>query len=264
VIIPSLGRLQYLNELIESIVAQTIRPLEILVLLDDNEHCRKISNSILTDESLQIMFCANLNLAEKRNFGASVAESENLIFSDDDDIWEPTRGELVCEALTQASVCCHNYGKFGDIVANDCSRFGNQDRKLNSKAMLDGANRFGGGSAIAAKRYIILALPFSREFRYCEDFEWWSRILFAEIEVRYLGSSLVKYRTHTTNMTNAVGAISRFGLKLSVRLIKCALLMVASSIMIALRSIFRPSLFLLKKFKNKPSWSGALIKRSRE
>jgi len=256
VIVPSLGRLEYLNELIDSIVGQTTRPREILVLLDDNEHCREISDSIFTDESLQILFCANLNLAEKRNFGASVAKSENLIFSDDDDIWAPTRGEQVCEALKQAPVCCHNYGKFGAIVADDCSKFGKQDKQLNSKAMLAGANRFGGGSAIAAKRYVVLALPFSREFRYCEDFEWWSRVLFAGIGVRYLGASLVKYRTHTTNMTNAVGTISSFGQKLSMSLAKSALLVGGAAMMIAVRSTLRVPLHLLRKYPKSKYFMG--------
>lgn len=249
VIIPSLGRLKYLNELIESIIGQTKPPREILVLLDDNEHCREISGSIVTDESLRILFCANLNLAEKRNFGASVAASENLIFSDDDDIWAPTRGELVCKALMEAPVCCHNYGKFGAVVADDCNKFGKRDIQLNSKAMLAGANRFGGGSAIAAKRYVILALPFSREFRYCEDFEWWSRVLFAGIGVRYLGTSLVKYRTHATNMTNAVNTISHFGRKLSLKLAKNALLMGVVALIICLRSTLRTSLYVIRNIQ---------------
>ena len=245
-IIPSLGRLQYLNELIASIIEQTSPPEEILILLDDNDHCREISSYIITHDSLQIFFCPHLNLAEKRNFGALVATSQNLIFSDDDDIWSPIRGELVCQALSQAKVCCHNYGKFGAVVLNDCSKLGKKDRQLNSKDMLAGANRFGGGSAIAAKRYVILSIPFSREFRFCEDFEWWSRVLFAGVEVQYLGTSLVKYRNHTTNMTNAVAIISSFGLKLSVKLGITAFLMGITAVMISLRSILRPSIYIFR------------------
>lgn len=250
VIVPSLGRLNYLNELIESIGAQTFQPLEIIILLDDNEHCREISSAIKTNKLLKILFCTGLNLAQKRNYGALIAQSEYLIFSDDDDIWMSTRGKKVCEALGVAPVCCHNYGKFGAVIANDCSKLGMKDRRLNAKAMLVGSNRFGGGSAIAARRYVVLALPFSHKFRYCEDFEWWSRILFSEIEVQYIGDSLVKYRTHATNMTNAVTTISLFGQKISLKLMTNGFLMVIVAIMITLRSLVRTTLHLLRNAKS--------------
>ncbi len=253
VIIPSLGRLEYLNELLESIFQQTAPPSEILILLDDNEHCRKILNSLISNEVLHVLFFANLNLAEKRNIGASIAQCENIIFSDDDDLWAPTRGELVCKALAEAPACCHNYGKFGDVIETNCSKFGTQNRRINAKDMMFGANRFGGGSAIAAKRYIVLALPFSREFRYCEDFEWWSRVLFAGIEVRYLGASLVIYRTHATNMTNAVVAISSYGWKLCLKLVFNAFYMTVAALMIAVRSALRRAMYFLRKIENKIS-----------
>ena len=247
VIIPSLGRLEYLNELIISVLGQTVRPQEILVLLDENEHCRKIANFIVTNDSLRIFFCSNLNLAEKRNYGVTLVLTENILFSDDDDIWEPIKGALVCEALKQSSVCCHNYGKFGFEIAINCSKFGEKNKRLISKSMLAGANRFGGGSSIAAKRCILLALPFSRDFRYCEDFEWWSRVLFVGIEVQYLGTSLVNYRTHANNMTKAVNTVSHFGYRLSLRIATMAFLMLATSIMICLRSILKKPLYLFRK-----------------
>jgi len=248
VIIPSLGRLEYLNELIESIFRQSMPPREILLLLDDNEHCREITSFILAHRSLSKYFCSGLNLAEKRNFGASLATTENLIFSDDDDIWAPTKGKLVFEALEQAPVCCHNYGKFGSSVSDYCSKFGKHDFKINSKVLLFGSNRFGGGSSIAAKRYIIRTLPFSSEYRYCEDFEWWSRVLLAGVDVLYLGSTLVKYRTHASNMTNSVHVISHFDNKLALKLLQTALLMLVSASVIALRSLFRPSLSCARIF----------------
>ena len=39
VIIPSMGRIDFLNDLLESIYKQTISPKEIIILLDKNELC---------------------------------------------------------------------------------------------------------------------------------------------------------------------------------------------------------------------------------
>jgi glycosyltransferase involved in cell wall biosynthesis len=251
VIVPTLGRIEYLNELLSSILAQSLPPNEILVLLDNNDHCRKISGLISSDPSIALIFCDGLNLAEKRNFGASIAKYDNIIFSDDDDLWASTRGLLVSDALKNLPVCCHNYGKFGEINADDCSKLGKLTKEITARDLLGGSNKFGGGSSIASKRYIVLALPFSSKFRYCEDFEWWSRILLAGIRVQYLGVSLVKYRTHASNMTNSVGLISRFGWKLALGLANQSLLMVMIAIMIMLRSLFRSSFYLIRLAKKK-------------
>jgi len=46
VIISSIGRFDYLNELLESILNQTIKPSEIIFLLEDNDHCK--NNDVVT------------------------------------------------------------------------------------------------------------------------------------------------------------------------------------------------------------------------
>ena len=40
VIIPSLGRINFLNELLESIYNQSVKPNEIIILLDNNKSCK--------------------------------------------------------------------------------------------------------------------------------------------------------------------------------------------------------------------------------
>ena len=88
VIIPSIGRLKYLNQLIKSIFSQTISPSEVILLLENNNHCKKITNKIYNYEKCKIHYCNNLNLSEMRNYGVSIARTKNILFSDDDDIWK--------------------------------------------------------------------------------------------------------------------------------------------------------------------------------
>ena len=42
----------------------------------------------------------------------------------------------------------------------------------------------------------------NEDYIYCEDYDWWIRILLAEIKINYLPISLVKYRVHNKNMTS--------------------------------------------------------------
>ena len=48
------------------------------------------------------------------------------------------------------------------------------------------------------------AIPFNKDYLYCEDYEWWTKIILADIKVGYSPKSLVKYRTHKKNMTDNI------------------------------------------------------------
>ena len=82
VIIPSLGRINFLNELLGSIYKQSLKPKEILILLDNNSLCKEGTKFINKKDICEIIFCDELNLSQKRNYGALIAKSNYLIFSD--------------------------------------------------------------------------------------------------------------------------------------------------------------------------------------
>ena len=84
-----------------------------LILLDNNSLCKEGAKFINKKDICKIIFCDKLNLSQKRNYGALIAESKHLIFSDDDDIWEFNKGELTIKSLNHSQVVCHEYSKFG-------------------------------------------------------------------------------------------------------------------------------------------------------
>lgn len=249
VVIPSLGRLDYLNELLESIEKQTMQPQEILLLLDNNDHCKTISTQIKQSPNLNVLFCSGMNLAEKRNHGAAIARADILVFSDDDDLWAPARGAAVVNALAEFGACCHNFGKFGAETGAGLSQLGVKDRTIAMADVMRGANIFGGGSSIAVRRAVVQVLPFSNQFRYCEDFEWWIRILLASVQVRYLGDSLVSYRTHATNMTGSAWRIVYFNFKIVEKLLTQASLTCVVAGAVFARSLFRSFTLGVKKLR---------------
>ena len=57
VIIPSMGRIDFLNDLLESIYKQTISPKEIIILLDKNELCEQGVKNIHKIDTCKIIFC---------------------------------------------------------------------------------------------------------------------------------------------------------------------------------------------------------------
>ena len=116
VIIPSLGRINYLNQLLQSIYNQTLLPEEIIILLDQNESCKNVAKFIYKKNNCNIIFCKNLNLSQKRNYGIEIAKTKFIIYSDDDDIWNKNKAELTIKSLKTSKVVCHEFTKFGGLI----------------------------------------------------------------------------------------------------------------------------------------------------
>ena len=231
IIIPSIGRINYLNELLLSIYDQSLFPQEIIILLDKNNKCEEISKFINKRDVCKIVFCNNLNLAQKRNYGALLANSNYLIFSDDDDIWETNKARLTIDSLQKSQVVCHEYSKFGYIKKNPKFIIGKKKKFITLFDLMFGSNVFGGGSGIASRREIILSIPFNKNYLFCEDYDWWIRVILAETKVEYIPFSLVRYRVHKNNMTSNFLKIFKYNIKLFNKLFcKSLILFLASSV----------------------------------
>ena len=115
---------------------------------------------------MQNHFCNKLNLSQKRNFGAKIAKSKYLIFSDDDDLWQVNKGELTIESLKNSQVVCHEYTKFGSFYQKPKFIMGKKRKFVELVYLLFASNIFGGGSAIASLREIVLAIPFKRTMNF--------------------------------------------------------------------------------------------------
>jgi glycosyltransferase involved in cell wall biosynthesis len=99
VIIPTLNRTPLLKRALESVMSQTYKNLEILVIDDspDKEINKKNSNMIKELNDNRIKFILNENKhggAGARNHGISLAIGELIAFLDDDDIWKEEKIEL--------------------------------------------------------------------------------------------------------------------------------------------------------------------------
>ena len=246
VIIPSMGRIDFLNDLLESIYKQTISPKEIIILLDKNELCEQGVKNIHKIDTCKIIFCDKLNLSQKRNFGAAISYSDYLIFSDDDDIWEINKAELTIQSLKNSQVVCHEYSKFGNSYQKPKFIIGKRKKLININYLLFGSNIFGGGSAIAALKEIVLAIPFNEKFKFCEDYDWWIRIILAEIKIEYLPVSLVKYRTHKKNMTSNYLEIFVYNIKIFKKIIYKSIILLLTFMIGSLRSMIS---FIIKSIK---------------
>ena len=192
-----------------------------------------------------------MNLAKKRNFGSNLAKSDFIMFSDDDDIWEPNKGQLVLESLKNNDAVTHDFTKFGSKYYGEKLLFGSKNKILKIESLLRGTNVYGGGSSISAKKYIFLSFPFNENLKYCEDYEWWIRVILSEVKVKYIALPLVRYRTHQTNMTSRQWTMFSYKIKIFFSLIYKSFLILISSLVGITKAIISLMINLIKNILQK-------------
>lgn len=139
VIIPVYGVEQYLNPCVESLIHQTLKDIEI-ILVDDGskDRCPEMCDEwAKKDSRIQVIHKKNGGLSDARNVGVKHANSNYVIFVDSDDYVELDMCEILYNAITthKADMACSlvNEIKDNEIVGN---RDEFKPRLLNSEEAL--------------------------------------------------------------------------------------------------------------------------------
>src|SRR6185503_15656269 len=100
VVVPTHNGERYIAEAIDSILAQTVPPAEIIVVDDGSiDEGPRIARSY--DAPVSVLHQANAGAAAARNTGIAAATQPYLAFLDHDDLWTPRKLELQLAALAR-------------------------------------------------------------------------------------------------------------------------------------------------------------------
>jgi glycosyltransferase involved in cell wall biosynthesis len=105
VIIPFYNREKYIDQAIESVLAQTVRPLEIILV---NDYSRESSRRYLdrfANVCRIVDLPVNVGLAGSRNAGIRAARGRFVALLDDDDIWLPEKLQKQCQYMEDHPEC---------------------------------------------------------------------------------------------------------------------------------------------------------------
>ncbi len=125
VIVPIYGVEAYLNKCVRSIVMQTYRDLEIILVDDESpDKCPAMCDAwALKDDRIRVLHIPHGGLSDARNKGLEASSGEFIVFVDSDDYLAPEHCEklLTAQKETNADIVIGNFAllpKDGRIVAN--------------------------------------------------------------------------------------------------------------------------------------------------
>ncbi|USD43542.1 glycosyltransferase family 2 protein [Vibrio sp. SCSIO 43135] len=191
VIIPTYNCKQYLNKALSSVVEQSHRDLEVIVI-DDNSNDG--SDELLqywasVDSRIKVLNQPGLGASMARNIGIAQATGDYIAFLDADDFWLPNKivDQLeLHQFYPEIALSFTNYNHLTESYQEIIDCFGYWDkfqsetrRFLLLEQPLDFiiANNIIGTSTVMVKTDVLKQMkPFDSSFTYCEDWELWLRI----------------------------------------------------------------------------------------
>jgi glycosyltransferase involved in cell wall biosynthesis len=202
VVVPNYNYAPYLENAIDSVLAQTFESVEVLVVDDGS-----------TDESLEVLrgyekrvrvfSQSNQGVSAARNKGISESRGKYIAFLDADDSWHPSKLKSQLEYFSDPAVgmvyCRMNYTDLSGKVlcANGPGEKGHVLREI---AFLRGPGVPAGGSAAIVRRECFETVGlFETKLSTTADWDMWRRIA-CRYKIELVASPLVYYRLHPTAM----------------------------------------------------------------
>ncbi len=185
IILATHSRPVWLAEAIDSVLAQTIRDFELLVIDDASDP----PAAVVSDPRIRLVRLAeNVGLAVARNVGLDQARGRSIAFLDDDDMYTPERLELAALGLERAPVAICG-SRFLDAAER-------RNRALEGNVadtILDDATP---SMAVTAVRRDVMP-RFDERWDAVEDVDWWLRAA-QQLEVATVPGIGLLVRRHDT------------------------------------------------------------------
>jgi glycosyltransferase involved in cell wall biosynthesis len=203
VVIPAYNAADTIAATIESVLAQTYRPVEVLAIDDGStDQTWEIIRSY--GDRVRAFQQANAGPAAARNTGLRESKGELIAFLDADDRWFPEKLSIQWQALLQQPSVglVHSDVIFFD-VQTDRQWQSNVGRhrfvgKCTRQLMLE--NRILASSVLVRRKYLNRSGEFDEQFKGVEDYDLWLRLSLC-CEFAYVDRPLVWYRQHAESLS---------------------------------------------------------------
>lgn len=196
---------RFLSQQLDSFLAQSYKNIQIIAVDDcSTDNTWSILQEYAGKYERLVPYKNEYNLGHTLNFGKAISlcKGEYIALSDQDDIWETDKIEVLVENIGDAMLIYHN----SDFIDEQGQRIGGRSMASNHR-MYDGesclpvilGNNIHGHAMLFSRKLKEYLFPFDKGFSH----DW--AIAFAAFNVgsvRYLNKILVQYRQHQHAVTD--------------------------------------------------------------
>ena len=218
IIITSYNLGAFLEETIDSVLKQTYRQIEVIIVDDGSKdnYTIELLNQLSTNENLKIIRIPNSGVSVARNAGARAAQGEFLVFLDGDDLLSPDFVEKCIGVYTKDPEAGMVYGitkLFGAA---------NRIRPLDTpkyKNLLIYNNIFGVTCMIKKERFFEVK-GFNHKMRHgIEDWEFFIRYCYEGMKVYRINKIIFYYRIRPVSRTKEVNSSIKMTLQMRLEIL---------------------------------------------
>ena len=208
IVIPTYNHAKYLDKALNSVIEQTYKNWEIIVV--DNFSSDNTEEVVLKYKDSKIKYIKVKNdgvIAKSRNTGISNAKGDWIAFLDSDDWWSPRKLETIFPYLNQSNdFIYHNL----QIINKDNVKTKKKtlkSRNLHKPVTLDlilNGNPICNSSVVVRKKFLekIGGLNESKEMIAAEDYNAWIKISCLTDKFLYVSKSLGYYLVHEKGISH--------------------------------------------------------------
>ena len=205
VIIPYFQKEKYILSTLKSVLNQTYRRLEIIIIFDENDkkNLSIISKFSKLDKRIKLIVNKkNLGAAKSRNIGIKNAKGKYIAFIDSDDIWHRKKIEKQLNFLNKNNVnICHT--SYEIIDKNNFKIGYRKARNFNSAKELLTSCDIGLSTVLVKKKLFNKNLKFPNQ-KTKEDFVLWLKLLSKRNKILGINENLVKWRKISNALSDSI------------------------------------------------------------
>ena len=207
IIIPTYNYAEYVREAVVSVIGQTYRPIEIIVVDDGSQdNTREVLAEFINAGKIHYIYQDNKGLAAARNTGLRSSGGEYISFLDADDLMDEKKIEIQARYLDQHPECGVTFSDFRFFKDNDRSNLikppVHHSGELTLRDFIRG-NFMPVHTTLVRQDVFKKAGYFDESLRECEDSDLWIRAMMAGIRFFYMDQVLAFYRLHGRQMVGS-------------------------------------------------------------
>lgn len=203
VLIPAFNSEKYIDETIKSVLNQTWKNIEVIVVDDGSTDGTFERASTYKSERLKVFKQENSGACRARNFAFEMSSGDIIQYLDADDILDPLKIEKqvrILEKYGNNVVAMSRLAKFEEDVskANFIDQYTNKDYSQPISWLIDSWEGKGKGQTsvwICSRDLIARAGTWNETLKLNQDGEFFARVLLQATSIKYCAESVVYYRT---------------------------------------------------------------------